>query len=138
MTTIIICVVVFVIIVFFLLQFARKAAMINKTEENIYKDVDKVEYGIDEIDYEEVDEQPITLGDVYLYFEENGYLKECQEENYKFSTPRLKILIKNEKLHRVDINHPEAATLVTGVGEKVYDLIKHLIAKYKEENAINF
>ena len=131
MKTFIICVVVFVIIVFFLLQFARKAAMINKTEENIYKDVDKVEN-------KEVDEQPITLGDVYLYFEENGYLKECQEENYKFSTPRLKILIKNEKLHRVDINHPEAATLVTGVGEKVYDLIKHLIAKYKEENAINF
>lgn len=130
MTTIIICVVVFNLILV-LLYFARKAAMINKTEENIYKNVDKVEN-------KEVDEQPITLGDVYLYFEENGYLKECQEENYKFSAPRLKILIKNEKLHRVDINHPEAATLVTGVGEKMYDLIKHLIAKYKEENAINF
>ena len=130
MTTII-WVVAFVIIVFLLFQFARAAAMISSTEENIYKDVDEVEY-------EEVEEESITLGDVYLYFKENGYLKECQKGNYKFSASRLKVLIKNEELYGVDINHPEAATLVTGVGEKVYDLIKHLIAKYKEENAINF
>ena len=130
MTTII-WVVAFVIIVFLLFQFARAAAMISSTEENIYKDVDEVEY-------EEVEEESITLGDVYLYFKENGYLKECQKGNYKFSASRLKVLIKNEELYGVDINHPEAATIVGGVGNKVYDLIKHLITKYKEENAINF
>ena len=135
MTTII-WVVAFVIIVFLLFQFARAAAMISSKEENIYKDVDEVEY--EEAEYEEVEEESITLGDVYLYFKENGYLKECQKGNYKFSASRLKVLIKNEELYGVDINHPEAATIVTGVGEKVYDLIKHLIAKYKEENAINF
>ena len=135
MTTII-WVVAFVIIVFLLFQFARAAARISRTEENIYKDVDEVEY--EEVEYEEVDEQSITLGDVYLYFKGNGYLKECQKGNYKFSASRLKVLIKNEELYGVDINHPEAATIVNGVGEKVYDLIKHLITKYKEENAINF
>ena len=129
--TAIIWVVVFVIIVFLLFQFARTAAMIIRTEENIYKDVDEVEY-------EEVDEQSITLGDVYLYFKRNGYLKECQKGNYKFSASRLKVLIKNEELHGLDINHLEAATIVNGVGKKVYDLIKHLVTKYKEENAINF
>ena len=129
--TAILWVVAFVIIAFLLFQFARAAAMISRTEENIYKDVDEVEY-------EEVDEQSITLGDVYLYFKGNGYLKECQKGNYKFSASRLKVLIKNEELHGVDINHPEAATIVNGVGEKVYDLIKHLVTKYKEENAINF
>ena len=134
--TAIIWVVVFVIIAFLLFQFARAAAMISRTEENIYKDVDEVEY--EEVKYEEVDEQSITLGDVYLYFKGNGYLKECQKGNYKFSASRLKVLIKNEELYGVDINHPEAATIVNGVGEKVYDLIKHLITKYKEENAINF
>ena len=134
MTTII-WVVAFVIIVFLLFQFARAAARISRTEENIYKDVDEVEY--EEVEYEEVDEQSITLGDVYLYFKGNGYLKECQRGNYKFSASRLKVLIKNEELYGVDINHPEAATIVNGVGEKVYDLIKHLITKYKEENAIN-
>ena len=134
--TAIIWVVVFVIIAFLLFQFARAAAMISRTEENIYKDVDEVEY--EEVKYEEVDEQSITLGDVYLYFKGNGYLKECQKGNYKFSASRLKVLIKNEELYGVDINHPEAATIVNGVGEKVYDLIKHLITKYKEENTINF
>ena len=129
MTTII-WVVAFVIIVFLLFQL-RAAAMISTTEENIYKDVYEVEY-------EEVDEESITLGDVYLYFKGNGYLKECQKGNYKFSASRLRVLIKNEELYGVDINHPEAATIVNGVGEKVYDLIKHLITKYKEENAINF
>ena len=133
--TAIIWVVAFVIIVFLLFQFARAAAMISSTEENIYKDVDKVEY--EEVEYEEVDEQSITLGDVYLYFKGNGYLKECQKGNYKFSASRLKVLIKNEELYGVNINHPEAATIVNGVGKKVYDLIKHLITKYKEENAIN-
>ena len=134
--TAIIWVVAFVIIAFLLFQFARAAAMISRTEENIYKDVDEVEY--EEVEYEEVDEQSITLGDVYLYFKGNGYLKECQKGNYKFSASRLRVLIKNEELHGVDINHPEAATIVNGVGEKVYDLIKHLVTKYKEENAINF
>ena len=134
MTTII-WVVAFVIIVFLLFQFARAAARISRTEEDIYKDVDEVEY--EEVEYEEVDEQSITLGDVYLYFKGNGYLKECQKGNYKFSASRLKVLIKNEELYGVNINHPEAATIVNGVGEKVYDLIKHLITKYKEENAIN-
>ena len=130
MTTII-CVVVFIIIIFFLLQFARKVAIINRTEENIYEDVDEVEF-------EEIDEQSITLGDVYLYFKGNGYLKECQKENYKFSASRLKVLIKHPELHDVTIDNLEAATMVSGVGEKVYDLIKHLVTKYKEENAINF
>ena len=134
--TAILWVVAFVIIAFLLFQFARAAAMISRTEENIYKDVDEVEY--EEVEYEEVDEQSITLGDVYLYFKGNGYLKECQKGNYKFSASRLKVLIKNEELHGVNINHPEAATIVNGVGEKVYDLIKHLVTKYKEENAINF
>ena len=129
--TAIICVVVFVIITFFLLQFARKAAMINRTEEDIYEDVDEVEF-------EEIDEQSITLGDVYIYFKRNGYLKECQKGDYKFSASRLRVLIKNEELYGISINHPEAATIVSGVGVKVYDLIKHLITKYKEENAINF
>ena len=129
--TAIIWVVAFVIIVFLLFQFARAAAMISRTEENIYKDVDEVEY-------KEVDEQSITLGDVYLYFKGNGYLKECQKGDYKFSASRLRVLIKNEELYGISINHPEAATIVSGVGVKVYDLIKHLITKYKEENAINF
>ena len=129
--TAIICVVVFVIITFFLLQFARKVAIINRTEENIYEDVDEVEF-------EEIDEQSITLGDVYLYFKGNGYLKECQKENYKFSASRLKVLIKHPELHDVTVDNLEAATMVSGVGEKVYDLIKHLVTKYKEENAINF
>ena len=80
----------------------------------------------------------IVIQDVWDYFKENGYLKECQKGNYKFSTSRLRVLIKNEELHGISINHPEEATLVPGVGEKVYDLIKHLITKYKEENAINF
>ena len=134
--TAIMWVVAFVIIAFLLFQFARAAAMISRTEENIYKDVDEVEY--EEVEYEEVDEESITLGDVYLYFKRNGYLKECQKGNYKFSASRLRVLIKNEELYGISINHPEAATIVNGVGEKVYDLIKHLITKYKEENAINF
>ena len=134
--TAIIWVVAFVIIVFLLFQFARAATMISSTEENIYRDVDKVEY--EEVEYEEVEEESITLGDVYLYFKRNGYLKECQKGDYKFSASRLRVLIKNEELYGISINHPEAATIVSGVGEKVYDLIKHLITKYKEENAINF
>ena len=124
-------VVVFIIISFFLLRFARKLEMMDRAEENIYEDVDEVEY-------EEVDEESITLGDVYLYFKRNGYLKECQKGDYKFSASRLRVLIKNEELYGISINHPEAATIVSGVGVKVYDLIKHLITKYKEENAINF
>lgn len=134
--TAIIWVVAFVIIVFLLFQFARAAAMISSTEENIYKDVDEGEY--EEVEYEEVEEESITLGDVYLYFKRNGYLKECQKGDYKFSASRLRVLIKNEELYGISINHPEAATIVSGVGVKVYDLIKHLITKYKEENAINF
>ena len=130
MTTII-WVVVSIIISVFLLLFARKLEMMDRIEENIYEDVDEVEY-------EEVDEESITLGDVYLYFKRNGYLKECQKGDYKFSASRLRVLIKNEELYGISINHPEAATIVSGVGVKVYDLIKHLITKYKEENAINF
>ena len=129
--TAIIWVVAFVIIVFLLFQFARKLEMMDRIEENIYEDVDEVEY-------EEVEEESIILGDVYLYFKRNGYLKECQKGNYKFSASRLRVLIKNEELYGISINHPEAAITVNGVGEKVYDLIKHLITKYKEENAINF
>ena len=128
MTTII-WVVVFIIISFFLLR--RRLEMMDRIEENIYEDVDEVEY-------EEVDEESITLGDVYLYFKRNGYLKECQKGDYKFSASRLRVLIKNEELYGISINHPEAAITVNGVGKKVYDLIKHLITKYKEENAINF
>ena len=128
MTTII-WVVVFIIISFFLLR--RRLEMMDRIEENIY------EY-VDEVEYEEVDEESITLGDVYLYFKRNGYLKECQKGDYKFSASRLRVLIKNEELYGISINHPEAAITVNGVGKKVYDLIKHLITKYKEENAINF
>ena len=134
--TAIIWVVVFIISIFFLLRFARKLEMIDRTEEDIYKDVDEVEY--EEVEYEEVDEESITLGDVYLYFKGNGYLKECQKGDYKFSASRLRVLIKNEELYGISINHPEAAITVNGVGKKVYDLIKHLVTKYKEENAINF
>ena len=129
MTTIIWVVVFIIIISFFLLR--RKLEMMDRIEENIYEDVDEVEY-------EEVDEESITLGDVYLYFKRNGYLKECQKGDYKFSASRLRVLIKNEELYGISINHPEAAITVNGVGKKVYDLIKHLITKYKEENAINF
>ena len=132
MTTII-WVVVSIIISVFLLLFARKLEMMDRIEENI---LDKVEY--EEVEYEEVDEESVTLGDVYLYFKRNGYLKECQKGDYKFSASRLRVLIKNEELYGISINHPEAATIVSGVGVKVYDLIKHLITKYKEENAINF
>ena len=124
-------VVVSIIISVFLLLFARKLEMMDRIEENIYEDVDEVEY-------EEVDEESITLGDVYFYFKRNGYLKECQKGDYKFSASRLRVLIKNEELYRISINHPEAAITVNGVGKKVYDLIKHLVTKYKEENAINF
>ena len=127
--TAIIWVVVFIIISFFLLR--RRLEMMDRIEENIYEDVDEVEY-------EEVDEESITLGDVYLYFKRTGYLKECQKGDYKFSASRLRVLIKNEELYGISINHPEAAITVNGVGKKVYDLIKHLITKYKEENAINF
>lgn len=135
--TAIIWVVVFIIIIsFFLLRFVRKLEMMDRIEENIYEDVDEVEY--EEVEYEEVDEESITLRDVYLYFKRNGYLKECQKGDYKFSASRLRVLIKNEELYGISINHPEAAITVNGVGKKVYDLIKHLITKYKEENAINF
>lgn len=126
----------FIIISFFLLRFVRKLEMMDRIEENIYEDVDEVEY--EEVEYEEVDEESITLRDVYLYFKRNGYLKECQKGDYKFSASRLRVLIKNEELYGISINHPEAAITVNGVGKKVYDLIKHLITKYKEENAINF
>lgn len=125
-----------IIISFFLLRFVRKLEMMDRIEENIYEDVDEVEY--EEVEYEEVDEESITLRDVYLYFKRNGYLKECQKGDYKFSASRLRVLIKNEELYGISINHPEAAITVNGVGKKVYDLIKHLITKYKEENAINF
>ena len=133
MTTIIVCVVVVSIVFSALYIFVKGAAKANRKEEMVYQNVPEVEF-----EKIESNQKPITVGDVYLYFKGNGYLKECQKGNYKFSASRLKVLIKNEELHRVDINHPEAATLVTGVGEKVYDLIKHLITKYKEENAINF
>lgn len=135
MTTII-WVVVSIIISVFLLLFARKLEMMDRIEENIYEDVDEAED--EEVEYEEVDEESITLGDVYLYFKRSGYLKECQKGDYKFSASRLRVLIKNEELYGISINHPEAAITVNGVGKKVYDLIKHLITKYKEENAINF
>ncbi len=131
MTTIIVCVVVSIVFLALYL-FVRGAAKANRQEEMIYQNVPEVEF--EEI---ESNQKPITVGDVYLYFKGNGYLKECQKGNYKFSASRLKVLIKNEELHGVDINHPEAATIVNGVGEKVYDLIKHLVTKYKEENAIN-
>ena len=133
MITSIVCVVVFIVSSVLFIQFVRDAARINRQEEMVYQDVPEVEF--EEI---ESNQKPITVGDVYLYFKGNGYLKECQKGNYKFSASRLKVLIKNEELYGVNINHPEAATIVNGVGKKVYDLIKHLITKYKEENAINF
>ena len=132
MTTFIICVVVFIVFSALFIQFIRGAVRMNRQEEMVYQDVPEVEF--EEI---ESNQKPITVGDVYLYFKGNGYLKECQKGNYKFSASRLKVLIKNEELYGVNINHPEAATIVNGVGKKVYDLIKHLITKYKEENAIN-
>ena len=132
MTTFIICVVVFIVFSALFIQFIRGAVRMNRQEEMVYQDVPEVEF--EEI---ESNQKPITVGDVYLYFKGNGYLKECQKGNYKFSASRLKVLIKNEELYGVNINHLEAATIVNGVGKKVYDLIKHLVTKYKEENAIN-
>ena len=133
MTTIILCVVMFVVLGILFIEFVRGAARINRQEEMVYQDVPDVEF--EEI---ESNQKPITVGDVYLYFKGNGYLKECQKGNFKFSSSRLKVLIKHPELYDVDINNLEAATTVGGVGNKVYDLIKHLVTKYKEENAINF
>ena len=130
--TAIIWVVVFIVFSALFIQFIRGAVRMNRQEEMVYQDVPEVEF--EEI---ESNQKPITVGDVYLYFKGNGYLKECQKGNYKFSASRLKVLIKNEELYGVNINHLEAATIVNGVGKKVYDLIKHLVTKYKEENAIN-
>ena len=132
MTTIILCVVMFVILGILFIEFVRGAARMNRQEEMVYQDVPEVEF--EEI---ESNQKPITVGDVYLYFKGNGYLKECQKGNFKFSASRLKVLIKHPELYDVDINNLEAATTVGGVGNKVYDLIKHLVTKYKEENAIN-
>lgn len=132
MTTIILCVVMFVILGILFIQFIRGAARMNRQEEMVYQDVPEVEF--EEI---ESNQKPITVGDVYLYFKGNSYLKECQKGNFKFSASRLKVLIKHPELHDVTINNLEAATTVGGVGNKVYDLIKHLVTKYKEENAIN-
>lgn len=132
MTTIIVCVVVFIVFSVLFIQFVRGAARINRQEEMVYQDVPDVEF--EEI---ESNQKPITVGDVYLYFKGNGYLKECQKGNFKFSASRLKVLIKHPELYDVDINNLEAATTVGGVGNKVYELIKHLVTKYKEENAIN-
>ena len=132
MTTIILCVVMFVVLGILFIEFVRGAARMNRQEEMVYQDVPEVEF--EEI---ESNQKPITVGDVYLYFKENGYLKECQKGNFKFSASRLKVLIKHPELYDVDINNLEAATTVGGVGNKVYELIKHLVTKYKEENAIN-
>ena len=132
MTTIIVCVVVFIGFSVLFIQFVRGAVRMNRQEEMVYQDVPEVEF--EEI---ESNQKPITVGDVYLYFKGNGYLKECQKGNFKFSASRLKVLIKHPELYDVDINNLEAATTVGGVGNKVYELIKHLVTKYKEENAIN-
>lgn len=132
MTTFIICVVVFIVFSALFIQFIRGAVRMNRQEEMVYQDVPEVEF--EEI---ESNQKPITVGDVYLYFKGNGYLKECQKGNFKFSASRLKVLIKHPELYDVDINNLEAATTVGGVGNKVYELIKHLVTKYKEENAIN-
>ena len=132
MTTIILCVVVFIVFSVLFIQFIRDTVRMNRQEEMVYQDVPDVEF--EEI---ESNQKPITVGDVYLYFKGNGYLKECQKGNFKFSASRLKVLIKHPELYDVDINNLEAATTVGGVGNKVYELIKHLVTKYKEENAIN-
>ena len=132
MTTFIICVVVFIVFSALFIQFIRGAVRMNRQEKMVYQDVPEVEF--EEI---ESNQKPITVGDVYLYFKGNGYLKECQKGNFKFSASRLKVLIKHPELYDVDINNLEAATTVGGVGNKVYELIKHLVTKYKEENAIN-
>ena len=132
MTTIIVCVVVFIVFSVLFIQFIRDTVRMNRQEEMVYQDVPDVEF--EEI---ESNQKPITVGDVYLYFKGNGYLKECQKGNFKFSASRLKVLIKHPELYDVDINNLEAATTVGGVGNKVYELIKHLVTKYKEENAIN-
>ena len=132
MTTIILCVGMFVILGILFIEFVRGAARMNRQEEMVYQDVPEVEF--EEI---ESNQKPITVGDVYLYFKGNGYLKECQKGNFKFSASRLKVLIRHPELYDVDINNLEAATTVGGVGNKVYELIKHLVTKYKEENAIN-
>ena len=133
MTTIILCVVVFVVLGILFIEFVRDAVRMNRQEEMVYQ-------GVTEVEFEEIEsnQKPITVGDVYLYFKGNGYLKECQKGNFKFSASRLKVLIKHPELYDVDINNLEAATTVGGVGNKVYELIKHLVTKYKEENAINF
>ena len=76
----------------------------------------------------------IVIQDVWDYFKENGFLKECQKGGYKFSTSKLKNLMKyNLTLSQLSIDDIEDVDLVDGVGPKVKDLIQMLVTKYKEE-----
>jgi len=96
-------------------------------------------------------EKPVLFKQVYDYFNENGYLRECGAEDYKFSAQRLKLLMKKPPVHSItekgsgevkEINLSEVDIKKTwlfqkflGVGYKVNSLILHLIKKYKEELA---
>ena len=76
----------------------------------------------------------IVIQDVWDYFKENGFLKECQKGGYKFSTSKLKNLMKyNLTLSQLSIEDIEDVDLIDGVGPKVKDLIQMLVTKYKEE-----
>lgn len=76
----------------------------------------------------------IVFQDVWDYFKENGFLKECQKGGYKFSTSKLKNLMKyNLTLSQLNIEDIEDVDLIDGVGPKVKDLIQMLVTKYREE-----
>ena len=76
----------------------------------------------------------IVIQDVWDYFKENGFLKECQKGGYKFSTSKLKNLMKyNLTLSQLSIEDIEDVDLIAGVGPKVKDLIQMLVTRYKEE-----
>lgn len=76
----------------------------------------------------------IVIQDVWDYFKENGFLKECQKGGYKFSTSKLKNLMKYSlTLSQLSIEDIEDVDLIDGVGPKVKDLIQMLVTKYKEE-----
>ena len=76
----------------------------------------------------------IVIQDVWDYFKETGFLKECQKGGYKFSTSKLKNLMKYSlTLSQLSIEDIEDVDLIDGVGPKVKDLIQMLVTKYKEE-----
>jgi len=73
----------------------------------------------------------ILFQEVYDFFKNSGYLNVCGKTNYKYSTYRLKLLINNEELANLNINEKWKAKKINGVGAKVYELITHLVERYK-------